>query len=1103
VRLKDACFFQPGTFSTRPISGRRKIGNTWRLELFGRLRLSCGDLALVDFGSRKAAELLALLALSERHSLSREALIARLWPQRGPLRSTASSDAGIAAPQGEASDWFVTDPQVQRNRLRTELSRLRRALETIGAGSLLKADRERVALVTDALVIDVAEFQTLRRQAARADRPGERAGLLDEAVRIGTGVLDRSLDAEVFVGERDHLASAHLAALIDLAQAQETLGEIAASRTTLQRAVEVAPHSEEAHFHLLRSLVASGQDDAARRHYDSLLQSLQGADPPEVLRALVAPLYGGRPTAVRPPGSQCSELRSRASENSSLTLAERLERSASYSTPRLPYYSTAFFGREPEIDRLVRLLVPKEESAAPLGAEPQADRAARLVTLTGLGGVGKTRLAVETARRVAPAFHNAVWFLSLTDLRTPDLIPAALLGALNMAPQQADLLAQAALALNRRPSLLLLDNLEHLLPAASEMVARLMTLAPTLCLLVTSRHTLHLSAGIECPLAPLPVPPEASRPSARRSRPSSSAAQNRLHASDPLDNGAVALFVDRARTVRSGFATYARCDATVVSICRELEGIPLALEIAAARAASFTPSQILRQIRNSLLTLRNRNGNPDSKHWTLEGMMAGSYRLLTQEQQRLFRSLAIFRGFSMEAACAVCGADAVSVLLQTLMDRSLVAVEVRDDAARCRLLEIPRAFGEAQWSEAERSWLTNRHHEHFLQLAETAAPRLRGPQARYWLDRLEAEHDNLRAALERSRQVEQWERALQLASALAPFWEARSYFMEGLGWLGELLPYAPPDTALRARALYGVGVLANRQGDSLAALEALQEALAIQGKLGDEPALATTLHDLGMAYHLLNRFHEARDAHAESVRLWRLQPDPCPQGLGRALHGLAMATRQLSSACNCGPRKSGETLIPQSRALLEEAARLHQQSQALLETAGDQQGVAWSLTNQGIIIATYQGKPAARSYYQRSLDIYERLGDRRGIGSMLHMIGTTYPVEDPQTVETLFEGLRIVGDLGERKIFTEIVRYLAYVEYAIHRFARGVRLLAAVEALSRASNIPLFPGCDVPLYGIAADWARRLPTGRFEPLWAEGISMSYDEILTYALSNAE
>jgi predicted ATPase len=1068
------------------------------------LRLSCGDLALVDFGSRKAAELLAFLALSEHRSLSREELSARLWPHHetlsGPL---LSPPAGGTTRQAASPEATVADPEARRKRLRTELNRLRRALESVGAGELLKAERETIALVNEALVIDVVEFQKLRRQAARADRPEVRARLLDEAVRTASGPLDRSLDAELFARERNRLASALLAALIDLAQAQEEVGESAGARATLLRAVAMAPDSEEAHFHLIRGLIASGQEDAARRHYDDLLKTLQRFDPSEALRFLVAPLYRGG--TASPPVNVSPQVDPQLPVAPTLSsgVAKRNVMAVSPSTPRLPHYSAAFFGREPEIALLMRLLSPHESKTDSPGVEAGGARAARLVTLTGPGGSGKTRLAVEAARRLAPSFEDAVWFLALADLHAPALIGTALLGVLNLPPQQEDLLQQAALVLERRPSLLLLDNMEHLLPAAAETVARLVALAPNLRLLLTSRHALHLSEGIEYPLAPLPLPQEEVRSAVRDMPEGTSPTQDRLPPSNLLKNAAVALFVDRARAVRSGFATQARSHATIVSICRELEGLPLALEIAAARASSFTPGQILDQVRREPLTLQSRSRDLDPKHRRLLGVIAGSYRLLTPAQQRLFRQLAIFRGFSAEAARVVCEIETAPAFLQEFVDRSLVTTETRADTARYRLLEILRAFGEAQWSEAERGQLTDRHFAFYLDLAEAAASRLRGPEARVRLDRLEAERDNLRAALERSCEAQEWERALQLASALAPFWAARSHFVEGRQWLAELLPYATPDTALRASALHGAGVLAHRQGDVSASLELLTEAATIRRQLGDEALLASTLHEMGMAHHFLNRFEEAREAHRESVALWRGQPDPDPAGLGRALHGLAMAARQLGTPSAYDSLQTREALRLRRQAFLEEAARLHLESQALLEEAGDAHGVAWSLTNQGILAAMFQGPAAARSYYQRSLEIYEALGDWRGVGSMLHSIGTTYPDQDSQKLRTLLDGLRILGDLGERKTFIEIVYLMALLEEIYHRYERATLLMAAADALRTASGLPQHPRTQYTWHEAATDWARFMPAGRFEQLWAEGSTMTYEQILAYALSDTK
>src|SRR5581483_1788954 len=523
---------------------------------------------------------------------------------------------------------------------------------------------------------------------------------------------------------------------------------------------------------------------------------------------------------------------------------------------RLPLQFTRFFGREEELARLHALLsegVRKEaaplpaktlpqpspsqgegaarRSLSPLQGEGAARRSSspsqgegiqsgspppyegggwgevpnvqrlmpnlRLITLTGPAGSGKTRLAIEAAQRAPEDFAGAVWFVALADLTDARLLPATIADALQLPRSaQAEPLHQIAEFLNERnaPALLALDNFEQLAEAGALTLWTLLHRVPRLTCLVTSRRRLALPGESLFPVAPLPLPALSDTPAAL------------------MECASVQLFADRVRAVRPDFQVTVRNAPQVAALCQALEGVPLAIELAASRALMFTPAQMLAQLRHRFTLLTTRRMDKASRHRSLWAAIAWSYDLLSPELQRFFRGLAVFRGgWNIAAAQAVCAEPRALDYLTQLRGHSLIVLEEGREEMRFRLLESLREFAAEQSSPEERSELAQRHIDHYRHLAVAAERELQGPAQLTWLERLEQERDNLRAALTAALAADPAGKALPLAVALGRFWQVRAPFGEGRQWLEAALMRAPARTPGRARALYFAGDLANMQ----------------------------------------------------------------------------------------------------------------------------------------------------------------------------------------------------------------------------------------------------------------------------------------------------
>ncbi|MBI3460793.1 tetratricopeptide repeat protein, partial [Candidatus Acetothermia bacterium] len=596
----------------------------------------------------------------------------------------------------------------------------------------------------------------------------------------------------------------------------------------------------------------------------------------------------------------------------------------------LPQQLTSFIGREREIEEIKHLMLDvREQHAAPLQ---------RLVTLTGVGGCGKTRLGLQIASQLLKEYADGVWWVELASLADPNLVVQAIASALGVKEQAGrSLLVTVSDYLHSKQLLLVLDNCEHLIEACAKVVQELLKACPKLQVLVTSREPLGILGETVWQVLPLPVPDVRNLPSV-----------GAVLVSALEEYESVSLFVERARANESRFRLSEENAQATAQICYQLDGIPLAIELAAARVRALSVEQIAARLddRFRLLTGGNRAALP--RHQTLRATMDWSYQLLLEKEQALLRRLSTFAGgWTLEAAEAVCAdeliqSQEVMELLTRLVDKSLVLVEKQGEMPRYKLLETVRHYGAEKLKEAgETERVRNWHLDFFLKLAEQAEPELVGPKQREWLDLLEREHDNLRAALTWVLADEKEEKGLRLVGSLGRFWE-----------MGVAIPIG-----LRAKALRWAGFLMFHQGDYERAKELLKEGLEFSQKIGEKRGVADSLNKLGSIAFMQGDYAAARAFLEQSLAIRRELGDKL--GIAVSLSGL------------------GDMAMAQSD--YSAAQSLHEQSLAITRELGDKQNMATSLNNLGYVAIAQGDYAAAQRFCEEGLSLRQEIGDKWGL----------------------------------------------------------------------------------------------------------------------------
>jgi predicted ATPase len=564
----------------------------------------------------------------------------------------------------------------------------------------------------------------------------------------------------------------------------------------------------------------------------------------------------------------------------------------------------------------------------------------RLVTLTGPGGAGKTRLAYAVAEALLHEFAGGVSVVDLGGVGDAGLVPATIAQALGLKETGGEPVDGTLKGwLRERELLLLLDGFEQLLPVAPY-VAGLLAAAPGVKIIVTSRASLRVSGEYEFRVPPLALPDKD---------------DGRAELDVLAQVEAVALFVERARAVRVGFELATQNAAAVVEICIRLDGLPLAIELAAARTASLSPQAIVERLEHPLqLLTRGARDLPDRQQ-TLRATLDWSYALLDPGERDLFARLAVFvAGFSLSASEEVCGAGIDE--LASLVDKSLLVLQDAPNEERFRMLDTIREYALEQLEASGGAEAARRGHAAFFAaLAERAEPELTGERQAAWLERLEPDHDNVRAALAWAHEADEHELELRLAAAIARFWYVRGHLGEGRRWLEQALAGAEaPPQQLRAKALMNLGALAFTQGDYLRAKASLDESLRLSRLLRDERGIAHALSGLGNVAVGEGDHDGARQLFEESRTVAR------DAGERRAL---AIATNNLG-------------VLALGQADYEWAEQLFEETLRLITQVGDPQAIAIALAQRGFAVL-HQGRHAeALTLLRQGVAQLQELGDR-------------------------------------------------------------------------------------------------------------------------------
>jgi len=771
----------------------------------------------------------------------------------------------------------------------------------------------------------------------------------------------------------------------------------------------------------------------------------------------------------------------------------------------LPVQPTPLIGREREVATIVRLLRRDE---------------VRLVTFTGPGGTGKTRLALQVASGLNDVFAGGVFFVSLASLNdSMQVIPtiAQALGIRDSVGQPV--FARLVEVLQQKQVLLLLDNFEQVVEAAPQM-ADLLTSCPQLKLLVTSREVLHVRSEHEFAVPPLALPDLAHLPKLA------------AFARTP----AVALFLQRTQAARPEFKLTSTNAAAVAEICVRLDGLPLAIELAAARMKLLSPQALLTRLDQPLNVLTGGARDVPARQQTLRNTIEWSYQLLTAREQRLFRWLSVFvSGCSLQAAEAVCtgtgdGAGQVLDGVASLVDKSLLqrveqtggGSEEQEDQ-RLLMLETIREYGlETLIASGEEDAARQSHADYFLHLAEEAEPALKGPLLVDWLERLEREHDNLRAALRWALEQGSAEIALRLGIALERFWVVRGQRNEGLAFLQKALAgSAGVEATIRAKALLAAARLAFNQSNYDQGERLAQEGLALFRELGDKRGIALSVNRLGVAAWRRGDFRAARVLLEEDLALFRELGDRDRVAWSLFMHGLldnkqgeyARASSRFEESLALFRELGNKRGIAASLTQLAGTLFVSQGNQEMIypllaqglsldREVGDKEGMAVASLLLGWVALKQGDRAAARSRVEESLTLYREMEHREGMAEALSMLGKVEVARGDYTfARTLYEeSLAMAREIGDRELLASGLEGLASVVAVQGELAWATRLWGTAEALREAIGAPV-PPIERADYKRAVETARdHLGEKTFASAWAEGRARTAEQVFLVHLN---
>ncbi len=998
---------------------------TLHIHLLGQFRAHVDEQPIAELEQRRLQTLLAYILLHGPAQIPRQQIAFALWPES-------------------------TDEQAQTN-LRTLLHRLRAALP--GNEPCLQFDRHHVWWRQNgAYRLDVADFDAALAAAAAAERAGNLPAArraLEAAMDLYEGDLLPTCYDDWITPIRERLSQAAIRATERLTIRLEEARDYVMAVSFAQRLLRTDPLHEPAYRHLMRLHALSGNRTGVVRVFNTckaVLRQELGVTPDAETQAAYRAALDQAAVAVPPPLPAPSANAGRGN---------------------LPPELTSFIGRERDLAQVRHLL-----------------DAHRLVTLTGSGGVGKTRLALRVASELRSEFSDGAWWVDLEPVTDEALVTPAVATALGVHVGAAGSTTQALSEwLTDQRLLLVLDNCEHVTGRVGQMTQALLRSAPQLRVLITSQHALGVAGETAWRLPSLTVPgPLPAEVPHERESPSDTMAGLGSYA-------CVQLFIDRAQAVLPTFTLTTANAEAIAQICRRLDGIPLAIELAASRVRMLTPAQIAARLDGMLGLLACQATAVPTRHSTLRATLDWSYAFLSAAERLLFSRLAVFAGtFSLEATETICAghgilSEHVLDLITGLEDKSLVESTPAHGQVRFRLHEIIRQYAAEKLAEAaDDSRMRACHLDYYGRLVSEIGPKLTGPSQSEWLDQLEGEHDNLHAALV-SCQAESAciETGLRIVGRLTKFWSTRGYFKEGRHWAKTLAAASQgcPPSPGRVDVLRAVAYLAYLQGDYAESTLFYAEALDAAQAIDDEQAVARIYRGMGIVAHMQGDHDTAQRQYEQSLSLSR-----------------ELADREGEATClvNLG-------VIAWHEGNLESARTYAQQCLALRRALHDEVGVAYVLYILGHIAWSADRPVEARTLHEESLRLKRPLDDKWGIANSLDSLGVIARRQgDPLRARAYFsESLMLYHDLGSQWGLSEVFDHLAGLLADTAQYAPATQLMAAAAAIREATHSAIPPTTRAEYEEQLTRIHDQLGDERFHAAWLLGRALMIEQAVQLAL----
>jgi predicted ATPase/class 3 adenylate cyclase len=772
----------------------------------------------------------------------------------------------------------------------------------------------------------------------------------------------------------------------------------------------------------------------------------------------------------------------------------------------LPAQLTSFVGRKCEIAEVKQLLSHT-----------------RLLTLTGPGGTGKTRLSIQVANEVLDQYPDGVWMVELAPILDPLLIPRTTAIAMGLRDEpQRPVIDMLCDYLREKKMLLLLDNCEHLIEACAQLADALLHACLQIRILTTSREALGIPGETSF------IVPSLALPDIQNLPPVESLSQYE----------AIQLFIDRATSAVPTFMVTDENAFSIAQICQRLDGIPLAIELAASKIRVLSASQIAQRLddRFHLLTGGSRTALP--RHQTLQAAIEWSYNLLSPAEQILFRRLSVFvGGWTLEATESACSDRAITTrgalesedilhLLTQLVNKSLVTTEERNAEVRYHMLETIRQYAhQGLLKSGGANKVRTQHLDYFVKLSEEAEPELLGKYQLIWLDRLEYELDNIRAALEWSMKGGHAVGGLRLAGALWRFWDVRNHWSEGRERLAALLshPETVAHTKDRAKALYAAGTLAQIQNDHASAGPIFLEGLAISRELRDKPAIGYFLLALARTWKRYRGGQDARYLLDESLEIFKGLGHRWGIALSLECRGnAALAQEDFATAGSCRAesikiyRELGDKIslsfalnglanVMMSQGNYDQPVMLYKESLAIFREIGHKWGIAETLRHLGEVARCQGNYNQAKILYERSLALGQEIGDKALIGASLHNLGyvSQHHGDYPQAVTLFTKSLIIFSEIDDKVLVALCLAGLAGQVQAMGYPKRAANLFGAAKPWFDAASNRFAPADQIEYQRNLTATRAELDEATFETAFAEGQKMSLEEALDLALKTID